>query len=124
MSKPTTNSDAIDAILHDEALVDAETGSSTQRQRRIASQVRTSVQARLAELRRGLLPAPTPPVKAGPLPSHLLALGRDALMARLDDMVRVHGTALQFAHRNLAGLSDDDLRRMIAILEDMSSTTG
>jgi hypothetical protein len=112
-----TSRDAVDAILHDAALADAERGRSTPQQKRIALQVRGAVQVRLAELRRGLLPAVEPPVKARPIPPSLLVLGRDALVARLEALTRARGGAIQYAHRNLAGLSDDDLRRLIDLLE-------
>jgi hypothetical protein len=54
---------------------------------------------------------------AKPIRPSLLAMTRDALIAKLTELTRAHGNRIQYAHRNLKGLSDDDLRRMLALLE-------
>ena len=113
----TRDLETLDTILHEAALVEAERGTSTPAQRQIARQVRDAVDAQLAALRRKLLPDPDPPTKAPPIRPSLFALGREALVARLEELTRSRGGAVQYAHRELAGLSDDDLRRLIDLLE-------
>lgn len=109
--------DGIDAALREAALVEAEQRTSTPHERQIAKRMKGNVQTRLAELRRQLLPAADPVEKAKPIRPSLYKLGRDALVARLEALTRAMGGAVQYAHRDLAGLSDDDLRRMIDLLD-------
>lgn len=111
------NLEILDAIYHDAALAEAESGTATAEDKKWAQGVRSSVQARLAEMRRSLTPAATPAKKAKPIRPSLLALGRDALVERLTQLTQRMGGAVQFAHRHLGGLSDDDLRRLIDTLE-------
>ena len=115
--------DAVDAIIHDAALRDAEEGNSTPQQARAEEAVHAAVHARIAELRRNLLPVAGPPVQARPISPSLLALGRDALLARLESLTRTMGGAVQYAHRDLDHLSDDDLRRLIDLIENPSDTS-
>jgi hypothetical protein len=51
---------------------------------------------------------------AAPIPTEIRALGRAELLARLEEVS--HRRAVQYAHRNLTGLTDDDLRQMLAVL--------
>jgi hypothetical protein len=111
------NVDALDAVYHEAALLEAKHGMSSPRQKRIAQRVKAQVEARLAEMRRTLLPQAAPPIKLAPIRPSLLALGRASLIARLDAIKRSGGAAVQYAHCDLHGLSDDDLRRMIELLE-------
>jgi hypothetical protein len=111
------NLEILDAIYNDAALADAEAGTATPEDKKWAREVRSSVQARLAEMRRNLTPAAAPAKKAQPIRPSLLALGRDALVERLTQLTQRMGGAVQFAHRHLAGLSDDDLRRLIDTLD-------
>ncbi len=111
------NVEALDAVYHEAALLEARHGIITPRQKKIAQRVKAQVEARLAEMRRTLLPQAAPPIKLAPIRPSLLALGRAALIARLDAIKRAGGTAVQYAHCDLQGLSDDDLRRMIDLLE-------
>lgn len=111
------NVEILDAIYEEAALEAAAEGKSTPEDRKFAREVGKRVQARLAELRRNLVPAVAPVVKAQPIRPSLLALGRDALLAKLDEITRRLGSSVQYAHRNLEGLSDDDLRRLIDTLD-------
>lgn len=111
------NLEILDAIYNDAALAEAESESASPEDTKWAHGVRSSVQSRLAEMRRSLTPAAAPAKKAKPIRPSLLALGRDALVERLTQLTQRMGGAVQFAHRHLAGLSDDDLRRLIDTLE-------
>lgn len=111
------NLEILDAIYHDVAMVEAEDGDATSEDRKWAGEVRTRVQARLAELRRNLLPAEAPARPAKPVRAKYLAMARDALLAAIDDITNRMGGTIQVAHRNLSGLSDDDLRRLLETLD-------
>jgi hypothetical protein len=106
----------LDAI-YQEAALDAIDGKATADDRRWAEGVSKRVQSRLAELRRNLVPAAAPLAKAKPVRSSLIAMGRDALLAKLDELTRRLGPSVRYAHRNLDGLSDDDLRRLVDTLD-------
>ena len=114
------NLEILDAIYNDAALVEAEHGKSTPEDQTWARGVRSKVHARLAEMRRNLTPAAEAPKRAKPVRQSLLAMGRDALMERLTQLTTKMGGAVQYAHRHLAGLSDDDLRRLIDTLDPTS----
>jgi hypothetical protein len=103
----------LDAIYQESAL-DAMDGKATADDRRWAEGVSKRVQSRLAELRRNLVPAAVPLAKAKPVRSSLIAMGRDALLAKLEALT---GPSVRYAHRNLDGLSDDDLRRLVDTLD-------
>ena len=111
------NLEILDAIYNDAALVEAEHGKSTPEDAQWARNVRSNVQARLAEMRRNLTPAAAAPKKAKPIRASLIAMGRDALVERLTQLTQKMGGAVQYAHRHLAELSDDDLRRLIDTLD-------
>lgn len=114
------NLEILDAIYNDAALVEAEHGKSTAEDQTWARGVRGKVQARLAEMRRNLTPAAEAPKKAKPIRASLLAMGRDALLERLTQLTTRMGGAVQYAHRHLGGLTDDDLRRLIDTLDPTS----
>ncbi|HEY4241487.1 MAG TPA: hypothetical protein VGM88_16815 [Kofleriaceae bacterium] len=113
----TKESDALDAVLHEAALVETESGKATPGEAKIAKAAREHVMAQVAAARRALVPAAAAPVKAKPLKPGLLALTRDALLAKLEAAL-AGGRALGYAHRDLAGLTDDDLRRLVQTIED------
>jgi hypothetical protein len=46
------------------------------------------------------------------IPAEIQALDRDSMLARLECLRQ--GARVQYAHRDLSGLSDDELRRMLA----------
>jgi hypothetical protein len=103
----------LDAI-YQEAALDAMDGKASVDDRRWADGVSKRVQSRLAELRRNLVPAAAPLVRAKPVRASLIAMGRDALLAKLEALT---GPSVRYAHRNLDGLSDDDLRRLVDTLD-------
>jgi hypothetical protein len=72
---------------------------------------------RLAELRRNLTPADPPTEKAKPIRPSTLAMTRDAVIEAIAKLTQSMGGAVQFAHRNLKRLSDDDLRRLYDLLD-------
>lgn len=75
------------------------------------------IDARLAELRRNLTPADPPVESAKPIRPSTLAMMRDALIEGVTQFTQARGGAVQFAHRNLKRLSDDDLRRLYDLLD-------
>jgi len=115
-SKPNAV-DILDEITHQAALYEAQHGKSTPEDRKWARAVGAQLEARVAELRRNLTPADAPIEKAPPIPTSLFALTRDALIARITEVTQAMGGTVQYAHRNLKGLSDDDLRRLLATID-------
>ncbi len=118
--KPEKSLEILDAIYMEAALDAAANGRSTPEDERWARETSKRVQARLAELRRNLVPATATVSKAQPIRPSLLAMGRDALLAKLNELTSKIGPSLQYAHRNLEGLSDDDLRRLVDTLNPES----
>lgn len=112
-----SNLEILDDVYHDAALNEIGQRKRTPEQMRWAREVATSFQNRIAEMRRNRLPASVTPIKAKPIRPSLLAMGRDALIAKLAELTRMPGVRIQYAHRNLTGLSDDDLRRMLDLLD-------
>jgi hypothetical protein len=100
--------DALEAAFHDAALADAEADDATPEEKEWAKQFHARVDAQLADMEKNLAPSAAP---AKPIRPSLLALTRDALLAKLEQLVSVG--RLQVAHRKLSTLSDDDLRRLI-----------
>ena len=108
--------DALDALYEDLAQYAADHGKPTAKDREWAEGMRAKTLARLAEHRRNLVPD-VKPTKARPIRPELLAMSRDALLARFDEISRRMGGAVQVAHRHLKDLTDDDLRRVLETLE-------
>ena len=108
----------LDAIYDEAARLEAKEGKSTPEVRAWADGVRDDIQARLAELRRSLVPTAPAPESARPIRPSTLAMTRDMLLARLDEWAARLGGKLQIAHRHLSGLSDDDLRRLLDTIEE------
>jgi hypothetical protein len=107
------NLEILEAIYHDAALAHAEDGESTPEQKEWAERFHGRIAARIQEMKKNLaLPATK---RAQPIKPSYLAMARDALLAKLDELVAVG--RLQVAHRNLSTLSDDDLRRLLQSLE-------
>jgi hypothetical protein len=111
-----TNIETVDAISYQLALADAKHGKSKPEDERWSRVLGEQLKVRLAEMRRNLLPAATVEA-AKPISPSLLALGRDALIAKITDITHAMGGALQYAHRDLSGLSDDDLRRLLDLID-------
>ena len=114
--KPTSV-DVLDEISYQAALAEAEHGKSTREDEQWSRQLGEELDARIAELRRNLLPAAAPIEKAKPIRKSLLLLGRDALVAKITELTQRMGGAVQYAHRDLRGLSDDDLRRLLDMMD-------
>lgn len=108
--------DALDALYEDLALYASEHGTATPKDKEWAARMRVRTMERVAEMRRNLVPD-VEPIKARPIRPSLLAMTRDALLARFDEISKRMGGAVQVAHRHLKDLSDDDLRRVIETLE-------
>lgn len=109
--------DTLDEVSHQAALAEADNGKSTSEDHKWSRALGASVEARLAELRRNLTPAEAPTERARPLRPSLLAMARDALLAAIERIVGAGGGDVQVAYRDLRGLSDDDLRRLLDTLD-------
>lgn len=115
MTDKKTKPDAaevLDAISYQVALEDAENGTATADDKKWSKDLGLKIEARLAELRRNLTPADAPVERARPLRASTLAMARDFLMDAILKLTGSMGGQLQYAHRNLKKLSDDDLRRI------------
>lgn len=109
---------ALDHLTHEAGLVAmSDSSASTADDRRWAHDVVTSARERIAALRRGLLPAHPTIRRIDSIRPGLLALSRDALLAMVDRISVANGPSVQFAHRNLDSLTDNDLRYLIQALD-------
>jgi hypothetical protein len=106
----------LEAISYQAALAEAEHGKSKPEDERWSRELGERLKARLAEMRRNLLPAATVET-AKPICPSLMELARDVLIAKITAFTQSMGGAVQYAHRDLNGLSDDDLRRLLDLLE-------
>jgi len=107
----------LDIITHEVGLLEMEYGTSAADDRRWAEELASSMRARIADYRRSRLPKHVPIKKAAPISERLLAMGRTALEALFVSLVEKLGPDVQFAHRKLETLSDNDLRRLIQTME-------
>lgn len=107
----------LDILTTEAGLAAMEDGPSTPEDKRWAGELVASAQERIAEMRRNLLPASEPIKRIGPLRPGLLALSRDALVAMLDKLTATWGPQVQYAHRSLDELTDNDLRYLIQVLD-------
>jgi len=80
-----------------------------------ARKVRRALDAKLAGMRRQLSPARSDQRQSTRVPSELRALDRAELVARLDALQRDPGGRI--ADQELANLTTEDLRRLVAELE-------
>ena len=108
--------DALDALYEDLALYASEHGTATPKDKEWAARMRARTMEKVAAMRRNLVPD-VEPIKARPIRASLLAMTRDALLARFDEISHRMGGAVQVAHRHLKDLRDDDLRRVLETLE-------
>lgn len=103
----------LDALADEAARYEVEEGKPTAASLAAAGRYRAFIDDRLAAMRRAELAAlGAPQVERRALRADLLALGRDALIARLSGLYDSY-PALGFAHRGLTDITDDDLRAMI-----------
>ncbi len=115
-TKPDSD-DVLDELSYQAALAEADHGTSSAADARWSRELDAKLQARLAELRRNLLPAAPPLQKAKPIRAKWLALQRDAMIAKLTEITQAMSGAVQYAHRDLQGLSDNDLRQLLDLLD-------
>ena len=93
---------------------EAENAEPTEADDRWAREVRLNMQSRIAALRRQLTPVQPMIRRAPPISDEIRSLDRAGLLARLE--VLRQGPDVRYAHQDLTGLSEDDLRHMLAIL--------
>lgn len=117
------NLDVLDEVLHHAALAEAEHTTSSTEDRQWSRALGTALEARLAELRRNLTPTEVPIERAKPIRPALLAMARGAVIAAIQRITEVRGGDVQYAHRDLRGLSDDDLRRLLDTLDPEPSAS-
>jgi hypothetical protein len=109
---------ALDHLTHEAGLAAmSDDSATTADDDRWAHDVMTSAQERIAALRRGLLPARPTIRRINSLRPGLLALSRDALIAMIERISVDNGANVQFAHRNLDTLTDNDLRYLLQALD-------
>ena len=109
--------DILDELSYQAALAEADHGTSTRADDRWSRALGEKLGARLAELRRNLLPAAPPMQRAKPIRTKWLELTRDQLVAKLTELTHAMGGAVQYAHRDLHGLSDNDLRQLLDLID-------
>ena len=108
----------LDIITREVGLLELDAPEPTAEERRWAEIVAEGVRERAAEYRKNRLPKIIPPIKkAEPITKRLTAMPRAVLEPLFATLVQQLGPEVQFAHRNLEDLSDNDLRRMIQKLE-------
>ena len=117
MKTKRTSDEILDEISYQAALAEAEHGKSTPDDDRWSRELDAKLQARLAELRRNLLPASAPIQRAKPIRAKWLGLARDQMIAKLTEITQAMSGAVQYAHRDLQGLSDNDLRQLLDLLD-------
>jgi hypothetical protein len=120
-----TDLDILDALLHDAAMVHAEHGRSNPVERARERKLARFAQAKVAELRRKLTLEQTVTPEPGtlwPIRPSLLAMTRDALLARISELTAITPGGVQYAHRDLTGLTHEDLCRLVEILETPASS--
>ncbi|HSQ02766.1 MAG TPA: hypothetical protein VLN59_01950 [Burkholderiales bacterium] len=79
-----------------------------------AREQHAKMQARIAEMRRQHTPSRPVIDRAVPIGPEIRALPREIVLARLEQLSQ--GGAVQYAHHELVGLTDDDLRQLLAVL--------
>ncbi|MFT3693971.1 MAG: hypothetical protein QM831_12580 [Kofleriaceae bacterium] len=111
----------LDALEHQVALEAAEKDKPTADDRRWSKEYGVHVKARLAELRRLHTPSEASIERAKPVRASTLTMTRDALLEAIARLTTAMDGTIQFAHRNLRSLSDNDLRRLYDSLETSGS---
>lgn len=82
--------------------------------------LRQRVDTQLAALRRQLTPARPVPRDAIGISDEIRSLDREALLARLE--ILSQAPEVRIAHLDLSGLSEDDLRQLVAEIEATERT--
>lgn len=99
----------LDVISHDAALEAAEHGATSPELRADVNAIGDVVRARIAEQRRRDLASAALPLAAAVARPSILAMTRDALVARLAELRAMHANVI-LAHRDFAMMTDTDLR--------------
>jgi hypothetical protein len=95
-------------------IAEADLAPPTEADRQWAREQHAKMQLRIAAMRRLHTPSHPPIERAPAVSPEIRALTRAELLARLEHLSQ--GGAVQFAHRSLTGLTDDDLRQLLAVL--------
>jgi hypothetical protein len=106
--------DVWDDILDLIAETDAEDGEATDADLAWSASLDITVKSRLAEMRRRLTPGEVPIQRGVTIPPEVEAMDRRALVEQLEILRRAG--AARYAHQELKGLSDLELRNMLALL--------
>lgn len=114
--KRRTPTETLVAMLEHLAMAEADI-ASTEDDTRWAREQHAAMQARIAAMRRQHTTLHPVIERAPPITPEVRAMTRAQLMARLAGLSR--GGAVQYAHRKLTRLTDDDLRQMLAVLLEM-----
>jgi hypothetical protein len=117
MKTTPTIDDILEEVAYQTALAEEEEGRDSPEDERWSRALGQKLEARMAQLRRNLLPATAPIKKAKPIRQKWIALQRDELLAAITQLSAAKTVAVQFAYRDLNGLSDDDLRRLLDLLD-------
>jgi hypothetical protein len=115
--KKLTTDEILDELSYQAALAEADHGTSTRAEDRWSRELGDKLQARVAQMRRNLLPAAAPIQRAKPVRAKWLGLDRAALLAKITELSSALGGSVQYAHRDLQGLSDNDLRQLLDLLD-------
>jgi hypothetical protein len=116
-NRPLGPADILDEVLHHAAEGAVARRKNNARDNAWSRELGARLDTRLAELRRGLTPADPPTEVAQPIRASTLLMTRDAVIEAITRITQSMGGAVQFAHRNLTRLSDDDLRRLYDLLD-------
>ncbi len=121
MNKHDRNMKTLARVLDDAAYATENAPRRSDADREWAKNLRAMYTRKIAAARRALLPEAPPIRTAEPIRPHLAAMARDALVALFTKLTEGLGARVQYAHRDLDVLSDDDLRRLIQEIERASA---
>jgi hypothetical protein len=121
MNKDDRNMKTLARVLDDAAYATEHAPRRSEADKQWAKSLRATYTRKIAAARRALLPEAAPIRRGEPIRPHLAAMARDALVALFTRLTEGLGGELQTAHRDLAVLSDDDLRRLIQEIESASA---
>src|SRR5262245_59257480 len=120
--RPSSESDEAHPLETVLELVAVESGEPDEEARldAWARSVRQKVDTQLAALRRQHMPARPVPRRAVAISDEIRSLDREALLARLE--ILRQSPDVQIAHLDLSGLTEDDLRQLVAEIEATERT--
>jgi hypothetical protein len=110
--------DVWDQILHEVCLEHVDAEPYTAEELAWAESLAAATKEKIAAARRALVPAVAVPKQAAPIPASLLAMTRDALIAKIREVLDAAGGSIQLAYRDVSHQSDQDLRVLLAALQD------